>query len=879
MGKNQSASNLTNVIQVSSTGNILFVSGSTTLMSISSSGAITTTGVISGSNALSASYAANADTLDGLDSTAFATTGAYSATSGSLYTVSSSAYATSGSLSATSGSLSAASGSFNTRVSALEVTGSALSSSILSVSSSAYATSGSLSAASGSFNSRVASLETYSTNLTAKTASFATTGSNTFIGSQVVSGSLTASGSITATGTITAQTLVVQTITSSVVYSSGSNVFGNSVGNTHQFTGSVLVTGSLTINGTANLSNGASLSDNLAYSTGVNSWYINTGQNGATLRLKACGAASGYANRSGALSWIDNVGTRSDILWWDDNCIVACKPVTLCQNITGPTATFNCGVFSGVSPTSVISATLQCGYTTNAVMTATLGNNSVAGGGGYLIKTIDRADNVGGGQTGIGFYYTSPQYSTCTSGNVYSLNKIGLYVDDIYSYYGLNSISGYNNYGIYIKGGGANFMAAPLGINCNQPAYNLDVNGCARFTTSAGTIATFAASTQSQIKITGNTNTSDVGLRIEANSQAWSVGMNFFSAAGGTDFMVFNGTAATIPFRINTSGNATFSNSIAAGTTFSWDGGIGALSYGSGYVTMETNTANAIQIKTNGTTALTIATNQVATFANNLCAPSIYTCTTTGLNTSLTNAALIVEQRYSDMTGGGDYQGGGLLFMQNNSGGATWAGGAITSTVGTTACTGGYPGGLAFWVKGASGGTGTSGITQAMRIDWSGRVGIGTTNPGQALTVNGTTQTNALIGKYYGVTCCVGNVNVTIIDTGLGIPNNATYMVSFTGNPAAAGGVYSWNEVGYVVVNSQYNGSTLTQMITYTKAAGGGTSVYPGCLLLYPYFLVGSSTECTQTGSNQPSGQIRLKFCGWSNSPGTSQTTYLLQLM
>ena len=288
MGKNQQASGLTNIIHYDNNGNITFVSGSTTLMSISSSGARTTTGVISGSNVLTASYANNAELLDGLDSTAFATTGAYSATSGSLYTVSSSAYATSGSLStasgsfntrvsaleatgsalsssilsvsssayatsgslsATSGSLSAASGSFNTRVSALEVTGSALSSSILSVSSSAYATSGSLSTDSGSFNSRVASLETYSTNLTAKTASFATTGSNTFIGSQVVSGSLTASGSITATGTITAQTLVVQTITSSVVYSSGSNVFGNDIGNSQRFTGSVLITGSLTIAG------------------------------------------------------------------------------------------------------------------------------------------------------------------------------------------------------------------------------------------------------------------------------------------------------------------------------------------------------------------------------------------------------------------------------------------------------------------------------------------------------------------------------------------------------------------------------------------------------------------------------------------------------
>jgi hypothetical protein len=48
----------------------------------------------------------------------------------------------------------------------------------------------------------------------------------------------------TVAGTITAQKLVVQTITSSVLYSSGSNIFGNTLSNTHQFTGSVYITGS-----------------------------------------------------------------------------------------------------------------------------------------------------------------------------------------------------------------------------------------------------------------------------------------------------------------------------------------------------------------------------------------------------------------------------------------------------------------------------------------------------------------------------------------------------------------------------------------------------------------------------------------------------------
>jgi len=52
---------------------------------------------------------------------------------------------------------------------------------------------------------------------------------------------LTASSAdnFTVRNTLTAQTLVVQTITSSVIYSSGSNVFGNSAANTQVFTGSV----------------------------------------------------------------------------------------------------------------------------------------------------------------------------------------------------------------------------------------------------------------------------------------------------------------------------------------------------------------------------------------------------------------------------------------------------------------------------------------------------------------------------------------------------------------------------------------------------------------------------------------------------------------
>ena len=72
------------------------------------------------------------------------------------------------------------------------------------------------------------------------------TGSLVVTGNSVLSGSLNISGSITTTGNITAQTLIVQTVTSSVSFITGSTKFGSLSSNTHQFTGSVLISGSST---------------------------------------------------------------------------------------------------------------------------------------------------------------------------------------------------------------------------------------------------------------------------------------------------------------------------------------------------------------------------------------------------------------------------------------------------------------------------------------------------------------------------------------------------------------------------------------------------------------------------------------------------------
>lgn len=80
------------------------------------------------------------------------------------------------------------------------------------------------------------------------------TGTGSMSSSNAISSSYAATSSyantFTVANTLTAQTLVVQTITSSISYITGSTRFGSSSINTHDFTGSLRITGSITQIGT-----------------------------------------------------------------------------------------------------------------------------------------------------------------------------------------------------------------------------------------------------------------------------------------------------------------------------------------------------------------------------------------------------------------------------------------------------------------------------------------------------------------------------------------------------------------------------------------------------------------------------------------------------
>ena len=187
----------------------LTVTGNTTIQ-----GQLTVTGSLSGT----ASLASNALLLQGTGSTGFATTS-------SLLQVSSSQQQISASQQQISASFLTLTASYN----AVSASQQQISASQQQISSSYIALSASYNTFSGSASTRVTQIEQV----------YATTGSNSFRATQSITGSLTV------TGQIIAQTINVQQVTSSIIYSSGSNVFGCDLNSRQTFTGSFYQTGSV----------------------------------------------------------------------------------------------------------------------------------------------------------------------------------------------------------------------------------------------------------------------------------------------------------------------------------------------------------------------------------------------------------------------------------------------------------------------------------------------------------------------------------------------------------------------------------------------------------------------------------------------------------
>ena len=85
-------------------------------------------------------------------------------------------------------------------------------------------------------------------------------------GSFTTTGTLTVNGNATIKGTLTAQEIKTEFVSASIMFSSGSTIFGNDTTDTHNFTGSLLISGSLSMNNysVTEISNDTALTDNSA---------------------------------------------------------------------------------------------------------------------------------------------------------------------------------------------------------------------------------------------------------------------------------------------------------------------------------------------------------------------------------------------------------------------------------------------------------------------------------------------------------------------------------------------------------------------------------------------------------------------------------------
>jgi hypothetical protein len=226
----------------------------------------------------------------------------------------------------------------------------------------------------------------------------------------------------TVAGTLTAQKLVVQTITSSIVYSSGSNVFGNSISNTQSMTGSVGITGSLSVNGniTGSIIKVNELINVSASTTNVTT-FGSIGYNGTIgnfWRTKAGTFADfAFIRESGAYVLRNAVGTDNLFAGGDFNIAGA---------LSGTSATFSGnGAFGGSVALTGIGGGISINHATTSGIQMRVGGNIK----GYCYTTNTKLILEAVTSVGIDMYVNSngsPSFTIASTGAATFSSGIGI---------------------------------------------------------------------------------------------------------------------------------------------------------------------------------------------------------------------------------------------------------------------------------------------------------------------------------------------------------------------------------------------------------------------------------------------------------------------
>jgi hypothetical protein len=524
-------------------------------------------------------------------------------------------------------------------------------------------------------------------------------------------GSVGISGSITSTGTITAQTLVVQTITSSIEFITGSTRNGSLLANTHQFTGSVSITGSLAVNGTDSGGTSAYITSN------VNGFPATSGtsQPNAVLRLRGGDNAVLDFGLNSVNTWIQatdkiTLGTYYNILLNPNGGNVAIGKqstnakldvsgsvnITGSVNVTG-SLTVTAGVINQLTSSFAVTASnantasfVQTAQTASYVQTSQTASYVLnAQTASYVLQAVSAsyatqaltASNANTASYIVTAQTASYVLTSQTASYVLTAQTASYVLQAVSSSYALSSSYATNAANAFIQNGNSFGTAATLGTNDAQNL-QLETNNTTRiFISGSGPIGIGTTSP------TGS-NMSNL-LHLNGTAAVLRVGP-YYSVGGDRDFVeiIANGSDTKI-----TSPNERF---IVENTT-----GDIIISAGGKVGIGTTTPATKMEVLgTDGTGERTSPYNVLTVTADNPSLPY-------------------------------DGFGGCIVFNNRAYTSGIVSSARIRSAINNTSVNT-FGGSIAFDVSATVGGT----LTQAMLINYNGNVGIGTTSPSVKLVVS-----------------------------------------------------------------------------------------------------------------------------------------------
>jgi hypothetical protein len=363
-------------------------------------------------------------------------------------------------------------------------------------------------------------------------------------------------------------------------------------------------------------------------------------------------------------------------------------------------------------------------------------------------------------------------------------NSIGLYARGSDANVGMNFVgkgtgqtffnnNGVNQFSIGNTASAVNYLQVTGGATTGGPSLlsqgsdtNVDLllktkgTGTLNFYTNSGTLQFLighTASAVNYVQVTGGATGS--AITIAANGTDTNVGMSYISKGAGQHFFYSSGspqfnignTASAVNY-IQVSGGATGSAASLSAQGTDANVPLSLLSKGTGDIRFTTNAVERMRIDSAGTVGIGVVPS----------AWSTYKVLQIG-NTALFNASAAATALAHN------YFWNGSASLYINDGFAS----AYTQL-----------NGIHRWISAPSGTAGTpSTLTEKMRIDASGNVGIGTSTPSSTLGVNGTVTATAFSGRLIGpellddVSGLTDSVNCVFTMKLDGVPVSNTYII------------------------------------------------------------------------------------------------------